>query len=47
MSAPQISEKHQKDAQTIDIEAQNVSISVNTNQSMKVITKTNSYDSKS
>jgi hypothetical protein len=47
MSAPRVSEKHQKDAQTIDIEAQNASMSVKTNQNLKTIVKTNSYDSKS
>jgi hypothetical protein len=47
MSASTVSEKHQNDAQTIDIEAQNASISVNTNQTLKIIVKTNSYDSKS
>ena len=47
MIAPRVSNKHQKDAQTIDIEAQNASISVYTNQTLTIIIKTNSYDSKS
>jgi hypothetical protein len=47
MSAPQMAEKHQKDAQTIHIEAQNASISVNTTQNIKIIVKINCDDSKS
>jgi hypothetical protein len=47
MSAPRVSEKHQKNAQTIDIGAQNNSISVNTTQNMKIIVKINCDDSKS
>ena len=47
MSAPKMSKKHQKDAKTVDIEAQNASISVNKCQTVKVIFKINSYDSKS
>ena len=47
MSASKMGKKHQKDAGTIEIEAQNASISVNPNQTLKIILKTNLYDSKS
>ena len=39
MSAPRMNKKHQKDAQTIDIEAQNASIRINKNQTLKIIYK--------
>jgi hypothetical protein len=47
MAALRMSEKHQKDAQTIDIEAQKASTSVNTNQTLKIIVKIKCDDSKS
>jgi hypothetical protein len=47
MIALRMSEKHQKDSQTINIDTQIASISVNTNQTLKIIVKIKCNDSKS
>jgi hypothetical protein len=47
MSTSKMGKKHPKDVKTTQIEAQNALISVNTNQTLKIIIKINCDDSKS
>lgn len=47
MSASEMGERHPKDAKTIEIQAKNASISVVTNQILKIIIKSDFCDSKS